>query len=56
MLALDGTVTVTTDAGVTTLRPGEGVTIVAPSEPYPVAVWGTAKVARAVATVSYEGD
>jgi len=56
VLALDGTVTVTTDAGITTLRPGEGVTIVAPSEPYPVAVWDTAKVARAVATVSYDGD
>ena len=56
VLALDGTVTVTTDAGVTNLRPGEGVTIVAPSEPYPVAVWDTTKVARAVATVSYDGE
>lgn len=56
VLALDGTVTVTTDAGITTLRPGEGVTIVAPSEPYPVAVWDQAKVARAVATVTFEGE
>ncbi len=56
VLALDGTVTVSTDVGVTTLRPGEGVTIVAPSEPYPVAVWDAAKVARAVATISYEGE
>lgn len=56
VLALDGTVTVTTDAGVTTLRPGEGVTIVTPSEPYPTLVWDAAKVARAVATVSYEGE
>ncbi len=56
VLALDGTVPVTTDAGITTLRPGEGVTIIAPSEPYPVAVWNTVKVARAVATVSYEAE
>ena len=56
VLALDGTVTVTTDAGVTTLRPGEGVTIIAPSEPYPVAVWDAAKVGRAVATVSYDDE
>lgn len=56
VLALDGTVTVTTDARTTTLRPGEGVTIIAPSEPYAPVVWGPAKVARAVATVSYDDE
>lgn len=56
VLALDGRVTVTTVAGSTTLNPGEGVTITAPSDPTPVVVWPDAKVARAVATVSYEGE
>lgn len=56
VLALDGSVTVTTDVGTTVLRQGEGLTIIAPSEPFAPVVWGQAKVARAVATVSYEQE
>ena len=56
VLALDGSVTVTTDAGITTLQPGQGVTIVTASEPYPIAIWPPAKVARAVATIRYDEE
>jgi hypothetical protein len=53
VLALDGTVTVTTPAGTQTLAPGEGVTITLPGEPVPVVTWPDDKVQRAVATVTF---
>ena len=57
VLALDGTVTVTTDSGAVTLRSGQATTIARPGQaPQAPGQWGADKTARAVATISFADD
>jgi ferric-dicitrate binding protein FerR (iron transport regulator) len=55
VLLLEGRVVVTSPAGSVELSPGQGTGITAPGQPpMPPSVWGGERVARAVATVSFE--